>query len=264
MALLWLGVIAPLRAEQESRLARQRQVRSDRLRAERALEETQTLRARTRQALRSGCRASSDPAALRQRTVAATAGLALGPVSLSVSGAAGGGAVIEAEGEYRVVAELLRRLGDPGRGGFLRSASLRYSRGRWSASASTGALESFPAALMSPPAPCPSLVDPGPDEISRKSAIRARPAEGRKAAVTSPQPASSAPELMPASTPPFTLVAFLTGKGKSRVSVVIRGEVRVVSVGDDVDEWTCVSIDGDEGAVFTSSSGGRLTLKAGS
>jgi hypothetical protein len=58
-------------------------------------------------------------------------------------------------------------------------------------------------------------------------------------------------------------VAFLISKGKSRVSIRVRDEVRVVSVGDSVDGWKCASIDRDEGAVFTSPSGGRTVLKTG-
>jgi hypothetical protein len=64
--------------------------------------------------------------------------------------------------------------------------------------------------------------------------------------------------------PPFTLVAFLISKGKSRVSLRVRDEVRVVSAGESVDGWKCVSIDSDEGAVFTSPAGRRAVLKAGS
>jgi hypothetical protein len=58
-------------------------------------------------------------------------------------------------------------------------------------------------------------------------------------------------------------VAFLISNGRSSVSVRIDDQVRVVSVGGQVDGWTCVSIDRDEGAVFVSPSGARLVLKAG-
>jgi hypothetical protein len=62
---------------------------------------------------------------------------------------------------------------------------------------------------------------------------------------------------------PFTLVGFLRSEGKSRVSVRVGGEVRVISVGESVLGWTCVSIDRDEGAVFTSPEKPRLVLRAG-
>ena len=62
---------------------------------------------------------------------------------------------------------------------------------------------------------------------------------------------------------PFALVAFLRSEGRSLVSLRVGEEIRVVAVGDAVDSWKCVSIDRDEGAVFTSPSGARLILKAG-
>jgi len=71
-------------------------------------------------------------------------------------------------------------------------------------------------------------------------------------------PAIEAPEA-----PPFTLVGFLLSKGKSRVSIRVRDEVRVVAAGDTVEGWKCVSIDRDEGAVFTSPLRSQVVLKAG-
>ena len=71
------------------------------------------------------------------------------------------------------------------------------------------------------------------------------------------------PAIEPAPAPPFTLVAFLISNGKSRVSLRVGDEVRVISVGDAVLGWKCVSIDRDEGAVFTTSEHGRVVLKAG-
>jgi hypothetical protein len=58
------------------------------------------------------------------------------------------------------------------------------------------------------------------------------------------------------------LVAFLVAEGKSRVSIRAGGQVRVLAVGDQIDGWTCISIDRDEGAVFMSQAKGRLVLKA--
>ena len=71
------------------------------------------------------------------------------------------------------------------------------------------------------------------------------------------------PALEQAPAPPFTLVAFLISNGKSRVSIRVRDEIRVISVGDSVEGWKCVSIDRDEGAVFTTPEHGRVVLKAG-
>ncbi len=266
-AVVWFALIAPMRADQESRLARQGRVRRDRLGAEQALSETQSLRARVARALDSACLVTSDPAALRQRSVAATAGLALSPFVLSVTGGGAGGATVEAAGTYGVVTELLRRLNDPGRGAFLRSASLRNNGGRWSLSASTGALDTFPGLILPSPRPCADAPDPeAPDEVGANPAARPPrpgPAAGRSVPTLAAEPRPTVSEVAPALAPPFTLVAFLTAPGKSRVSVAVRGEVRVLSVGDQVEEWTCVSIDRDEGAIFRSESGERLLLKAG-
>ncbi|MBK5254722.1 MAG: hypothetical protein JJE39_01675 [Vicinamibacteria bacterium] len=259
-------MITPTRVEQENRLARQGRVRRDRLNSESAAGEIQKLRARVGEALVSACRASSDPAALRQRTVASTAGLALSPFSLSVTGGPAGGALVEAEGTKGVVAELLRRLGEPGRGGFLRSAFLRNNRGRWIVSASAGALDTLPPSLMATPAPCPAPPDPGPPETVPRAADRPsgpRPAQARRLPATGAPFVPSAPEFAPDKAPPFTLIAFLTADGRNRVSVAAGGEVRVVSVGDQVEGWTCVSIDRDLGAVFKSGSLEQFVLKAG-
>lgn len=72
------------------------------------------------------------------------------------------------------------------------------------------------------------------------------------------------PAIDQAPAPPFALVAFLVSAGKGRVSIRVRDEVRVIAPGDVVDGWTCVSIDRDDGAVFTSPLRGRVVLKAGS
>jgi len=69
--------------------------------------------------------------------------------------------------------------------------------------------------------------------------------------------------LLPPPEPPFALVGFLSAEGRASVSLSVRSEVRVVTVGDTVEGWTCVSIDRDQGVMFTSASGGRLVLKPG-
>ena len=266
-ALLWFALIAPMRSDQESRLAGQERLRREGLSAEQSLREIQSLRVRVARALSSACLALSDPAALRQRSVAATAGLALSAFNLSVTGGTGGGAGVEAAGTHGVLTELLRRLNDPARGGFLRSASLRNSGGRWSLSAGTGVLDTFPGRIMPSPGPCPLAPDPAaPDGEPARQAVpppRSGHAVGRSVPTPAPESTTPASDFAPAPTPPFTLVAFLSAPGQNRVSVAVRGEVRVVSVGDRIEGWTCVSIDRDEGAVFTSASGERLLLKGG-
>ena len=118
---LWFGLIVPMRAEQETLLGEQSRIRRDRVETDRSARETRVLGARAAAALGSACRASTDPAMLRQRAVAATAGLDLSPFTLSVTGGPAGGTLIETTGPRSDVQELLRRLGDPARGGFLRS-----------------------------------------------------------------------------------------------------------------------------------------------
>ena len=266
-ALAWFGLVAPMRADQENRLNQQSRVRRERLKAERALRESQALRERIADALAKVCRASPDPAALRQRTVAAAAGLPLAPFALTVTGGPEGGATVEATASRNAARELLRRLGDPARGSFLRSVAIREKGGSLSVSATTGLFASFPAGILPAPAPCSGVADP--------AAASAEPEAPRAA----PRPVSPAPRVRPtpppapvpsipaaaepAPAPPFTLVAFLSAEGKARVSIRVRDEIRVVSVGESVDGWKCASIDRDEGAVFISPQG-RVVLKPGS
>ncbi len=266
-AVVWFGVVSPMRADQENRLNQQSRIRRERVKAERELRAAETLRARIARALATACRASSDPAALRQRTVAAGAGLPLSPFSLTVTGGPDGGATVDASGPRALALELLRRLGDPARGGFLRGASVRDRGGNWGVSAATGVFESFPGGILPAPSVCAGASEPPPAEASPE--IRApRPAPGpgplRKAPPSAtPETAAPMPVIERAPDPPFTLVAFLISKGKSRVSIRVRDEVRVISVGDSVEDWKCVSIDSDEGAVFTTPGHGRVVLKAG-
>lgn len=266
-AILWLGLVSPMRADQENRLTQQSRIRRDRVKAERGLRETEALRARIGSALVGVCRASSDPAALRQRAVAATAGLPLSPFALTVSGGPDGGATVDASGPRGVAMELLRRLGDPARAGFLRGVSIREKGGIWSISAATGVFDSFPEGILPIPRPCSGISDPPAETASEPQASKpARtPGSPRKAtpAATPLEPAPSAPFVSPAPAPPFTLVAFLISNGKSRVSIRVRDEVRVISAGESVDGWKCISVDRDEGAVFASPQG-RMVLKAGS
>jgi len=264
-AAVWFGLVSPMRADQEKRLSEQSTIRRERVKAERGLRETQALHARIGSALATVCRDSSDPAALRQRAIAATAGLPLSPFGLAVTGGPGGGAVVDASGTPASALELLRRLGDPGRGGFLRGVSIRSKGGIWSISATTGVFESFPQGP--PPRPCPGVSDsppaePGPEPQASKPPPGPRPVRPVKDAAPPAEPGPATPSAEPAPAP-FTLVAFLISEGKSRVSIRVGAEVRVVSVGDSVDGWKCVAIDRDEGAVFTSAQSGRVVLKAG-
>lgn len=268
-AIVWFGLVAPMRAEQETRLSQQSKIRRDRVKAERGVGETKALRARIGSALGTVCRASSDPASLRQRAVAATAGLSLSPFALSVTGGSEGGATVEATGAHRSVVELLKRLGDPGRGAFLRGVSIREKGENWAISASTGVFESLPGGSIPAPPACSGGSDPPPAEAAplpevSKTPRRLAPPRPLTPSAAPLDPAGSTPAIEPAPAPPFALVAFLVSEGKSRVSIRVGDEVRVISVGDAVDGWKCVSIDGDEGAVFTSPLHGRVVLKAGS
>ena len=265
-AVVWFGAVSPMRASQENRLSQQSRIRRDRVKAERELRETEGLRARIGVALATVCRASSDPAALRQRTVAAAAGLSLSPFALTVTGGPDGGATVDASGPRAMALELLRRLGDPARGGFLRGATVRDKSGNWGVSAATGVFESFPGGIIPAPRTCTGTPEAPPAEASPETrAPRPAPGPGlvRKATPSPTAPALPMPALEQAPAPPFTLVAFLISNGKSRVSIRVRDEIRVISVGDSVEGWKCVSIDRDEGAVFTTPEHGRVVLKAG-
>lgn len=266
-AFLWLAMIAPIRADQESRLAQQGRIRRERLKSDREVRDVHLLNARIATAIASACRASPAPAALRQRAVAATAGLALSPFSLSVSSGPDGGALVDAEGPRGDVRELLRRLGDPARGGFLRSVTVRDKGARWSVSVAAGVLESFPNGLIPPVPDCSGAADPGltaslPESSGKSISPERPPARPATLQVRGPESALATPSAQPTPAPPFTLVAFLAAEGKSRVSIRVGDRVRIVSVGDQVDGWVCVSIDRDDGAVFTSPAKERLVLKA--
>ncbi|MBX7186545.1 MAG: hypothetical protein K1Y01_15500 [Vicinamibacteria bacterium] len=265
-ALVWFGLVAPMRADQENRLSQQSRIRRERLKAERGLHESQALRERIADALAKVCRASPDPAALRQRTVAAAAGLPLAPFALTVTGGPDGGATVEATGVRSAVRELLRRLGDPARGGFLRSVTLREKGGSSSLSATTGLFASFPAGILPAPRPCSGAAEPAAvaDPEGPRAAPRSVVPAPRARPTLPPVPVPTIPAAVePAPAPPFALVAFLSAEGKSRVSIRVGDEIRVLSVGESVDGWKCVSIDRDEGAVFTSPRG-RVVLKPGS
>jgi len=257
-----------MRTDQEGRFTQQRQVRRDRLKAETRLRDLGALRDRMARTLAAACPASADPAPLRQRTVAASAGLALSSFGLSV-GVSGAGAAVDAEGSARDVAELLRRLGDPSRGGFLRSVTGRLSRDRWSVSASTGTLNVFPKGLISTSNDCSFVREQASEEVALAPPPPPRPSRPslpRPAVQPSPSPeGSTAAEggVVEAPPPPFTLVGFVIAEGEVSVSIAVHGEVRVVAEGDQLEGWTCVSIDRDLGATFRSAAGGLLVLRAG-
>ena len=260
---LWFGLIVPMRADQETRLGEQSRIRRDRVKNDRSAREVKTLGARAAAALGSACRASTDPAMLRQRVVAATVGLDLSPFTLSVTGGASGGALIETAGPRQDVQELLRRLGDPARGGFLRTVTVRQTGSRWNASVTTGAVGPSPSGLLPQIRACGATTDAPPAEIPLESRVVPQPTpEAIRAARSSTPLPIPPPVFVPPPAPPFTLVAFLRADGKSRVSLRAGSQVRIVSVGDRILGWTCVSIDRDEGAVFTSADGARLVLKA--
>lgn len=258
---VWFGWIGPMRVDQAGRLSLQSQSRRDRLKADRASKIAAIQKRRVSTALAATCRASPDPAALRQRAVAASAGLPLSPLALSVVGGPGGGATVDAEGSKGAILELLRRLGDPARGGFLRAVALRQRSGRWNVSSTTGVLDVVPPGLVTSLMPCdgvgelPSLEpSPAPTPASIVQVIRRR---------APPLPDVMLPTPEPIVEPPFSLIGFLSSGGRVRVSIRARDQVRVLSAGDVVDGWRCASVDRDEGAVFTSPDGKRLVLKAG-
>jgi hypothetical protein len=261
-ALAWFGLVTPMRADQETRLAEQSRIRRDRLKAERGLRETEATRVRIASALEKACGASTDPAALRQRAVAASAGLPLSSFSLTVTGGPEAGATVDATGTGSVALELLRRLGDPGKGGFLRSVTIRDKGGLWTVSATTGVLGGLAGGVMKTPVPCSGIADPPPTEAASAPPSRnARPPRSAGPPVPAPEPVPSTPVIETAP-PPITLVAFLLSKGRSRVSVRLGDEIRVMAAGQTLDGWTCVSIDPDEEVVFTSPIYGRVVLRA--
>lgn len=264
--LLWFGLIEPLRAEQGVRLSEQSQVRRSRVKAERTARDAQDLASRIDAAMAEACQASTEPADLRQRTVLATASLNLAPVTLAVTGGADGGATIDAAGSREASRELLRRLGDPASGGFLRSVTIRQRGEGWVVSAVSGLLRPFPAGIGPKASACggaPYLKSPRVEKPESSSTPDPKPRLPKEAPApvfrpVEPAPLPAVPEPTP---PPFTLVAFIESEGTRRVSVRVGGEIRVVSVGDRIDGWSCISIDRDEGAVFTSLTQGRLVLK---
>jgi hypothetical protein len=261
--LVWFVFVQPLREAYGTRLSEQAAVRRQRLQVDRAAREADALRSRIGKALGGSCRASDDPAVLRQRIVSSTAGLRVSHFALSVNGGAGGGASVEAEGAQATVMELTARLGDPGRGGFLRSFLGRDLGSRFAVSITTGVLSAAPSGFLSKEA-CEALRESPPGPSSTPSPAPSR--EGMPPTAIRTPPATPAPvvhvEAPSAPTPPFTVVGFLVSEGKRRVSVRMLDEVRVLSVGEVFSGWRCQSIDPDEGAVFVSATGDRAILRA--
>ena len=269
-AFLWFTVLPPIRSDEAGRLAEQSAIRHDRVRADRAAREVENVRIRMGAALGGLCRASSDPAALRQRAVAATSGLPLSPLSLSVIGGPGGGASVEAAGPRHALITLARRLGDPGRGGFIRSVSLREKGALSSLSVTTGVFDSVPSGLLptSVRPACREEADFPPDapRSDANAAVRAairttRPLRPAVPLLSQTEPVASAP-LEAAVVPPFALVAFVSSAGRTRVSLRAGEEVRFADAGDVIAGWRCVNVDRDAGAEFVSPSGVRVTLRA--
>ena len=195
-AMVWLGFVSPMRADEEDRLSRQSRIRRDRVKAERGLREAQTARTRVASVLGNACRTSGDPAALRQRAVAATAGLPLSPFSLTVTGGPEGEAIIDASGPRGAVVELLRRLGDPSRGGYLRGASLREKDGGFVLSVTTGAFDASPGAIIAAPPACSGVSEPSASaaEAPREPAPARRPAPSSGPSFVSREPEPDCPQ----------------------------------------------------------------------
>jgi hypothetical protein len=260
--LVWFLIVQPLREADGTRLSDQAAVRRERVRADRAIRETEVLRQRIGKALGASCRASDDPATLRQRVVSSMAGLGISRFALSVTGGPGGGASVEAEGARPTIMELTARLGDPGRGSFLRSFATREMGSRFAASVTTGVLGSAPAGLLSTHE-CETIREPVPlpsETPSPTPSLTATPRAVVRAPSFTPTPVVHV-EAPAAPAPPFTVVGFLFSEGRPRVSVRVLDEVRVLSVGDEFNGWRCLSIDPDAGAVFVSAAGDRAILK---
>lgn len=265
-ALVWFFLVIPMRAEDEGRLGQQSRFRRERLKSEQTLRETQSKQARVAAALSTACRVSADPSALRQRAVFASVGLGLSPFSLSVTGGPEAGAIIEAAGSRGTILQLLRRLGDPARGGFLRSLTLRDKGTRFGLSAASGVFGPFPPGVAAAPSSCPSLADPPPAETESTALQAQRPKPTPRLRASMPPSDDGAASLPPASIapspePPFALIAFLRTDGKDQASIRVGGQVRMVSVGDQIEGWKCLSIDRDEGVVFDSAEKGRMVLR---
>ena len=256
---MWFAVVVPFRASQETGLADQAQVRRERARADRALRASEAQKGRIATNLASACRASAAPADFRQRVVAATSQLELSPFSLSVTS---DGAAIETSGSRSTLFTLLARLGDPARGTYLRTISIRDRGGDTALSVSVALFAAAPGTILGSVPDCGAPVEPPPQAPDRapEGPVKIRPpAAGRPTPMPPPQPSTSLPP-----PPPFSLVGLLVADGKPRVSVRVGDQIKVLSVGDDVLGWRCVSIDPHEGATFVSSAGEKIVLKSGS
>lgn len=264
----WFGLIGPMREDQTDRLSEQSRIRRDRIKADRGEKDNRARRGRVVAALKNACGASDDPVQLRERTVMAADGLSLTSFSLAVSGGPGAGTQVEAEGTREEVLQLVSRLGDPGRGSFLRNVALRNKGSRWSVTLTTGVLGPSAGSVAFGSRPC--VIQPAPaarDEASEREEPAPRNPNPR---LMKPSPPADVPEAAPppllpepVAAPPFALVAFLSSGGERRVSLRVADEIRVVAVGDQVSGWKCLSVDRDEGAVFVSVSGERLVLRHG-
>jgi len=173
--------------------------------------------------------------------------------------------MVEAEGSRSSTLELVRRLGDPARGGFLRSVSIRDLRSMWAVSVTTGVIHAANVGPAGPIPPCPAETESARVEVPSPPPAQSRPSRPAPAVV-----APRSPEVEPTPTadrppveapPPFSLVAFVMTQGTTRVSVRNGAEVRVLSVGDEVAGWRCLSIDRDEGAIFANATGRRVVLR---
>ena len=265
MALLVWIVVAPSGSGFEDKLALQSRARRERRGADRATAQIAALSARIDRALASACRPVAEAAALRQRAIAATRGLSLSAFSLSVQGggAPGGGAAVEASGPRVSILRLVERLGDPSSGSFLRTVTLRDTDSGVSASIGTGMFEpiSSRSAWRRDLPPCSNEPEAASDEPTPSPAPTSSPIPRRPRSeppVIVPTPEASMPPAAPEA--PFTLVGFVGSGARLRVSVKLADEVRIVSPGEVIEGWRCVSIDPTEGAVFESPSG-RVVLR---
>jgi hypothetical protein len=256
-AAVWVALVSPIRAEREGRLDQQSGIRRERLHSTRAAHETSILQSRIDAAFAGACRVENDPSSIRQRAIAASRGLALEQFSLTVNPGPPAGTQVEAIGPRADLLTLARRVGRPENGGFLRNVALRERDGTWSLSATSGVIAGD-GRLAAGTRPCAAAAEPmpRPDATPVVAVPRSRPR---------PSPSATPIELVPTPEPeppaPFVLVGLLRSEGRSRASIRVGSAVRVVSPGDVVEGWKCLSIDRDEGVVFEFQGGRRVVLR---
>lgn len=259
-ALISLGPLTSAREEASALAGEQTAERARRLRTEKSLRNLEALAARVEK-FTGAPTAAGEPlsaAALRRRGVDALRGLSLAPATLSTGASLGGGISIAGEGSLGTALELLARLGDPGRGSFLRSFVLRGEGRDLSVTAEAGVLP-LAQGLTPPRLALPR--DPFAFGSARPSAPRA--ATSREPSRPAPTPEIVTPAVATPTGPvvPFTLQGIVRRGATVEAAILLGGVVRLIKPGDRISGWTCESIDADLGVVFSSATGGRVRLR---